>query len=602
MFEDYTKYDYPKFGWIKLPAVQITDEELTTVGAKTGCSNYDFLRQLVWEGYKKLTPKGKEELYKLRVIEELELFNKLGFIDYILLIWKIYNYCNKNNIATGMGRGSAPSALLFYLIGVTKKIDPIKYKCFLARFVSEARMKQTIIDGETYIDGSLACDFDADIDYSRRAEVVDYIKTLYNGKICKISTRSTLSGKILIKECCKIIGGYSEEESKEISDFIPKIAGFVSDLEDARKKEAKFDKWCSQNPEIYQVAIGIENLIRNKGSHASGYVVAEQDIDKFLPVQYVKAENDNHYEMASSFTMDYVCYLTIKLDVLGIRCLSVVADVMKQIPEKLEDINLDDDPLIYNNLKNLTANKGLFQIEQPGTFRVLKKVGVSNLTQLSVVNALTRPGGLSYIDQYSNFLNKGEKESVHPFFDDILVETGYIPAFQEQLMAMANKVGFTLVESEQLRRIVGKKDREKIKIWEEKINDKIKENNLDPEIATVLWKVATESASYSFNRSHSVSYSLLTALTAYCKFKYPLLFFRALLSQSKFEPSPIAEVALIARELSIFGIKLLPPDLTKHNLDFEIEGSNIRFGLQSIKGVSDKTIKCDPKFPSRRRE
>tara|TARA_R110002074_G_scaffold351863_1_gene523077 strand:+ start:1 stop:1269 length:1269 start_codon:yes stop_codon:yes gene_type:complete len=157
-------------------------------------------------------------------------------------------------------------------------------------------------------------------------------------------------------------------------------------------------------------------------------------------------------------------------------------------------------------------------------------------------------------------------------------------------MKMAVKVGFSLDESEQLRRIVGKKKVDKMPEWKAKINKKIEENKLDPEIAEVLWKVAEDSANYSFNKSHSISYAYLAAVTVYLKFNYPQQFFLSLLKYAKFEPNSHEEIAKISQELSHFDIELLQPDLNKSDIDFKIEGKNIRYGLNSIKGVSTKVL------------
>ena len=168
--------------------------------------------------------------------------------------------------------------------------------------------------------------------------------------------------------------------------------------------------------------------------------------------------------------------------------------------------------------------------------------------------------------------------------------TGGIPLYQEQLMKMAVKVGFTLDEAEQLRRIVGKKKVDKMPAWKARIEDKIQENKLDPTIGDVLWRVAEDSANYSFNKSHSISYAHLAAITVYLKFTYPQEFFLSLLKYAKFEPNSHEEIAKISQELSHFDIKLLPPDLNKSDIDFKIEGKNIRYGLNSIKGVSTKVL------------
>ena len=156
---------------------------------------------------------------------------------------------------------------------------------------------------------------------------------------------------------------------------------------------------------------------------------------------------------------------------------------------------------------------------------VCQKVKPNNLEERSAVLALARPGALNFADQYANYTNTGTSETIHPFFDDILSSTGGVALYQEQLMKMAHKIGFTLDEAEILRRIVGKKKVAEAKKWKKKIKDKVAENNLEKEVGDVLWGVLEDSANYSFNKSHSIAYAALAAITVYLKFKYPQQFF-----------------------------------------------------------------------------
>ena len=118
-------------------------------------------------------------------------------------------------------------------------------------------------------------------------------------------------------------------------------------------------------------------------------------------------------------------------------------------------------------------------------------------------------------------------------------------------MKMAHKIGFTLDESEILRRIVGKKKVSEVRKWKKKIKDKVKQNNLDEEIGDILWGVLEDSANYSFNKSHSISYAMLAAITIYLKFKYPKQFFLSLLKMTRHEPDPIQEISKIQREMHL---------------------------------------------------
>ena len=253
------------------------------------------------------------------------------------------------------------------------------------------------------------------------------------------------------------------------------------------------------------------------------------------------------------------------------------------------DIDLDSKDL-YEPLQNLNNPHGLFQIEADTNFRVCKKIKPTSMEELSAVVAIARPGALEFSDKYSEYVRTGDFQSIHEFFNDVLDYTGGIPLYQEQLMKMAVKVGFTLDESEQLRRIVGKKKIDEMPIWKSRIEDKIKDNNLPEEVSEILWSVAEDSANYSFNKSHAIAYATLAAWTTYLKFKHPHEFFLSLLKMSQFEPNPQEEISKISRELPHFDIRLLQPNLIKSKFDFTVDKNNIRFGLNSIKGVSQKSL------------
>jgi DNA polymerase-3 subunit alpha len=503
----------------------------------------------------------------------------------VLLNWDILNFCHENNIPTGPGRGSAAGSLVLFLVGVTK-VDPIKYGLFFERFVSRSRAKKIIKDDITYLDGSLLPDVDNDISYDRRSEVIKYIENKHAGKTSKILTLNTLSSKLCIKECGKIVGSFSETEVNEVSDLIPKQFGRVFDLEEAYKQEDRFRVWANNNKDIYEVACKLQGINKNTGVHPSGIAISYYKIEEVCPVQ-----KTSDGDLVSGYDMNYVAELMVKFDVLGLRTLTVVSEVCKRLNLDMTKIDLDD-PNLYLNFSDLRTPQGLFQIEAETNFKVCRKVRPKNLEQLSAVIAIARPGALDFADQYATYSASGVFQLVHDFFKEELSYTGGIPLYQEQLMKMAVRLGFTLDESEQLRRIVGKKKVSEMPAWQGKIRQKVTEQNLDPAIGDVLWKVAEDSANYSFNKSHSISYSILAAWTAYLKFNHPQEFFLALLKLSKFEPDSHLEINKISKELVQFDIELLSPDLAKSDFDFSIEGKDIRFGLNSIKGVSEKSLEA----------
>ena len=574
---------------VRLPSFKVEDDYLNKFSiSNKNISNYDFLRQLCHKGFLEKVEKGhilkeNEGSYKERAKYELETLKELGFIDYILLIWDVINFCKDENVPTGLGRGSAAGSIVLYLIGVTG-IDPIRYDLFFERFVSKIRAKKQVVDGITYLDGSLMCDVDIDICYYKRSKVLKYLEEKFVGKTSKILTLNTLSGKLLIKECGKIVNSKSETEMNGVSAMIPKVFGIVKDIEETYEEVDLFREWCDENEDSYKIALKLRNLIKNKGVHASGILLSYADMDKSCPTELSSDKSP-----VSSYDMNWVSLFNVKLDALGLRSVSVVDDICKQVGISVYDIDFTD-PEIYQNFQDLKVRHGLFQIEADTNYKVCTKVKPKNLEELSAVLALARPGALAFVDKYSTFTNTGVTESIHPFFEDILSSTGGVCLYQEQMMKMAHKIGFTLDEAEILRRIVGKKKIKEVKEWKGKISEKIKENKLDKEIGEVLWSVLEDSANYSFNKSHSISYAALCAITTYLKFKYPKEFFLALLKMTRFEPDPIAEITKIQKELDYFNIKLLKPHLIKSKMDFSIEGENIRFGLLSIKGISDKSI------------
>ncbi len=591
--ENFTSYENCAPPGVRLPNIKIEGRYYEMLDASPDISNFDFLRKLCHKGvYDRGIDKfeNKKEYFE-RAKSELGILEDLGFTDYILLNWDILKHCHENDIPTGPGRGSAAGSLVLYLIGVTN-VDPVKYNLFFERFVSKSRARKIEKDGITYLDGSLLADVDNDIAYERRAEVIQYIDKKHPGRTAKILTLNTLSGKLCIKECGKIVGELSEQEVNEISNTIPKKFGVVVPLKTALEESESFVDWSSNNAEVFNIALKLEGLNKNTGVHPSGIAISFDSMTDICPLQ-----TSNDGALVTGYDMNWVSELMVKFDILGLRTLSVIYDVCKSLDISCEDINLNDQE-IYKPLQSLNTPHGLFQLESDTNFRVCKKVKPGNLEQLSAVVAIGRPGALEFLGDYSTYVSTQEAQVIHEFFTDVLDYTGGIPLYQEQLMQMAVKVGFTLDEAEQLRRIVGKKKIDQMPAWKAKIEEKIQERNLPREIGDILWGVAEDSANYSFNKSHSISYSVLAAWTTYLKFTHPQQFFLSLLKMTKYEPAPQEEIAKVSQELSSFGIKLLSPDLAKSSMDFTIEGKDIRFGLNSIKGVSEKSLKSLRDFRS----
>lgn len=569
-----------------LPKVKIDHKYYVQLKIPDSSNNYTFLKTLCLNNLNNLKlEKNIISVYEKRLEYELSLFYELNFVDYLLLTWDIINFCIESKIPTGLGRGSAAGSLVLFLIGVTG-VDPIKYNLFFERFVSRARARQFEVNGVKYLDGSLMCDIDNDISYERRQEVIDYIYNKYPNYVSAISTFATLSGKLCVKECYKIVNEASEEDAQAVANTIPKIFGKVMPLEKAFNESEKFNKWALKNKKTFEICKQLEGLIKNSSIHASGIAIGNKPIDQLSPVYF-----DDSQRPVSCYEMDTVSHLMIKVDILGLRTLSLVDDICKRLNIDWKKIDINH-PSIYSALQNLDSPKGIFQIEADATYAVCKKVKPDNIFELSDVIALSRPGALSFVDQYVDIKNGNTIiPQRHHILDEILKETKGIIIYQESMMKIANKVfGFTLEESEILRRIVGKKKKKELKSWESKIKKQAQKYDIDKNTVDFFWKSLSDSADYSFNASHSVSYAMLSAITTYLKFNHPKEFFISLLKMSQYEQKPQDEIRIISNEIQKFGIKLLPPDLGFSKTDFSIEGENIRYGLSSIKGISSKTL------------
>lgn len=747
LIENNQIYDTPMLEGVILPKADIPQDEAIQLGLDGNCSSYDFLKALCENGFKRL---GIDKLpnfedYKKRLDYELEVLEACGFIDYMLLNREIVRFCNSSGIPVGDGRGSAAGCLVFYLTGVTG-IDPLEHNLIFERFVSMARAQKKIgKDGKVYLDGGLLADCDLDISYSDRSKVVDFVFQRFNGNACKILTVSTLSGKLCIKETMKLAGGYHEEDTKAISDLIPKKYGVVRPLSEAYETSKEFKEFCDSNKKIYFISLKLENLNKNTGVHPSGIAICAFPLNETMPLQTTK-EGD----LISGFEMGEVAEIMTKFDLLGLRTLTQIKETCDMLGINHKDIDYRN-PEIYKYINEYLMPKGLFQIESDTNYRVAQVVAPDNLDELSDVVALARPGALAYVNDYVKAKNTGEmRPSGDEHMDSLLGQTKGILLFQETLMNIAHKIfGFTLERADALRKCVsgdtlflskekgwisvselykngyeglnffvmdfsgshywkplkdlwsngkrqvielradgcdplkltpdhkimlyggnwrtagalnvfdsicgcsmkildsfmkktdrfskrfeafgarnvelksitlcddkeevfdftidketpfivangmvihncvGKKQVEKMPQFEQEILDGAKKNGISEEAALYFWHVCQESANYSFNRSHSISYAATAAKTVYLKYWFPKEFFCTLLEQANAEPDPFAEIEKISQELPYFGIKLLPPDLANSHLHFTIEGDNIRYGLASIKGVSAQTL------------
>ena len=585
MFKDFTVYDCVEPAGVELPQTPVDKSVLEELDLKKGSSNYEIVRKLCYQG---MVAKGleKEKNYIDRVKFELNTLNTLGFIDYILLNWDVINFCHDNDIPVGGGRGSAAGSLVLFLLGVTD-IDPIPHGLFFERFVSKSRARKvTDNNGKEFLVGSVLPDIDNDISYEKRGKVIEYIEKTHAGRTAKILTFNTFSSKLCIREATKYFDEAKEDEAKNVSDLIPKLHGQVLSLKNAREESEKFDEWCSSHRTTIENAIAIENLIKNTGVHPSGIAICSQNIEDVVPLQLTKDG-----DLVTGYNMHDVADLMVKFDILGLRTLTIAHKTCQKLGIKLEDIDPNDFN-IYRVLQDFNHPVGLFQISADTNFQVCQDVKPIDLNELSDVVALARPSSLQFVDDYIRQKRSPEELGIDPVMDELLRESKNVFLYQETLMQCISQVfGFSLQDADDVRRIVGKKMVEKMQPWKEKIYNAAQEKGMEERVADFFWSALEAAAHYSFNKSHSFAYATLAAKTVYLKFNHPKEFFLSVLESAEFEPDPLQTISSVNQELPDFGIKLLPPDLFKSGLNFQIEGDDIRYGLNSIKGISLRSLR-----------
>lgn len=489
---------------IKLPEFKIGEEDRKFYGIPKGASNTEVLRIIARHGYKRLLddgqiPRQDSKIYGERVNHELDVLEKCGFTDYILLVWSVINHAKKQNFPVGIGRGSSSGSAVCWACNITET-NPISEGLLFSRFVNESRTQviELVPPGKTekekYIVGGVA-DVDSDLAGDAKEACLEFLESAYKGRFCKTATLGTLATKAVTKTVMKIVGGYSEDETKPICGEVEAVFGRTDCAELTYDKSEKYRNFMDENPDVYTTIKKLSGAFKNIGSHASAYLVSADPLDENFPVEISDAG-----ELLSSADMNTTSSICVKLDLLGLHTVSLIGNAAKSAGVDLSKLDYED-PTVYAALDELEHPGWLFQVSGDATWRGLKKIKPKSLSHLVGCISLSRPGAFEHLDTYASFIS-GESEipSLHPMFDEALKETGGLCYLQEDLMRLIVMIGFDLVEADSIRRIVSKKDKEEIIKWEEKIYTRAEENGIDKAAAKVVWDLALASADYSFNK------------------------------------------------------------------------------------------------------
>ncbi len=544
----------------------------------------------VREGLKKRYGNVSKDIEE-RARYELGVINQMGFPAYFLITWDFINYAKENGIPVGPGRGSAAGSIVAYALGITD-IDPIYHKLMFERFLNPERISMPDIDIDFCIEG--------------REKVFQYVVQKYGAdKVCQIITFGTLAAKNALKSVARVLN-VPFQESNNIAKLIPNMPG-ITFVDDGKhpyvfKESPDFKKFYDDDVEIHgdslvpgvpltskqlvNEAMNIEGIKQNTGMHAAGVVISQVPLDDLVPLQLGKEGNlITQYEKQTSEDLGL-----LKMDFLGLLNLTIMRNALRSI-KKRHNIDLDlnkiplDDPATFALLQKGDTD-GVFQLESAGMKKLVRDLKPSVFEDLGALVAIFRPGPLQ-TGMDKHFVDrKHGREPVtydHPLLEPILKDTYGTILYQEQIMQIVQDLGgFTLGQADLMRRAMGKKKVEIILENKTKFVDGCANHGVDKKLAENIFDQMVEFAKYCFNRAHSAAYAFVAYQTAYLKAHYPIEYFAALLSSVKDSKEKTQMYIAMAQDN---GIKVLPPDVNKSDAEFTPDGNQIRFGLNSLKGV-----------------
>lgn len=528
----------------------------------------------------KLILSEQQDRYKQRLIEEMELIIKMGFVGYFLVVSDFIQWAHRAGIPVGPGRGSAAGSLVAWSLQITN-IDPIKYNLLFERFLNPERVSMPDIDIDFCIEG--------------RDKVIDYVQEKYgHNNVCHIITFGTMLAKGVIKDVARALG-FSFEDANAITSLIPDQLKIT--LKEALEQEPRLQEMIDNNPKakkLFDLAYKLEGLTRHASKHAAGIVISPEPIDEVLPV-YVPSKSN---ELVAQYAMTELESLGfLKIDFLGLKNLTLIDRAVKLI-EKNHGIKLDMDHLPLDDQKTFELicagnTSGVFQLESEGLKEVLRKLQPATFEDIIAVNALYRPGplGSGMVDDFIE--RRHGRQKITYLFDElapILEPTYGVIVYQEQVIKIASAIaGYSLGQADILRRAMGKKKVDVMAEQREQFLAGAQKNNFDTKKAGELFDLMAYFAGYGFNKSHSAAYAMIAYQTAYLKANYLAEFMAYLIS---LEASNADKMAFYLQEAKKRKLQILPPDTNTSDVDFTVVDNNILFGLHGIKNVGLAAIEA----------
>ena len=540
-----------------------------------GMNLVEYLQKKVNDGIQnKFNGRTIPTQYINRKSYELGVIQKMGFEGYFLIVSDFIEFARSRKISIGPGRGSVAGSLVAYALGITD-VDPLKYDLLFERFLNPSRSEMP--------------DIDIDFCRDRREEVIQYVIKKYGKeKVSQIITFGTLSAKAVLKDVARVLG-FSFNDINSVSKNMPDTPGIS--LEEAIEQAPMAKEFFNSGEKeklLWKVACKLEGTPRNAGKHAAGVVIGPEALDTIIPL----ARDTKTDSIITQFEKGILEKIgLVKMDFLGLKNLTILDATLEEIKKRHnKTINLNkiplDDPKVFDLLKK-GATKGIFQLESLGITNLLMRVKPDKFEDIVACIALYRPGPLQsgMADEYIKRKNKQATiKYPHPKLENVLQDTFGTIIYQEQVMRIAQVIaGFNMSEADTLRKAMGKKRLDVMKKMKQSFVEGALRNRYERKWSSDLFEMLLKFGKYGFNKSHSVSYGLITYQTAYLKSHYLIEFMKASLDADIDNIDKLIELIYSCRQI---GVRILPPDINESNSCFTIINDNeIRYGLLGLKGL-----------------
>ncbi len=565
-----------EFGHTILPNYDVPPEFST---------HYDYLEKLTMDGIKERYGENPSDEIKQRTKYELGVIQKMGYVDYFLIVWDYIHYAKTHDIPVGPGRGSGAGSIVAYAIEITD-IDPIQYGLLFERFLNPERISMP--------------DFDVDFCYEKRDRVIEYVEEKY-GKdhVSQIITFGTMSARMVIRDVARVLD-VPYAEADKLAKMVPNELHIT--IKKAMEKNKELQDLYDNNGEtrnLLDIAMALEGMPRQASTHACGIVITKEPVVNYVPLYARDGVISTQYIMT---TLEELGLL--KMDFLGLRTLTVIQDTIDLVKKNQRiDVKFDEkmnDPKVYKLWQN-GESVGIFQFESQGMTNFMKELKPDCLEDIIAGVSLYRPGPMDQIPRY--IANKKDPEHAyytHPALKPILEVTYGCMVYQEQVMQIVRDLaGYSLGRADLVRRAMGKKKLDVMaKEREIFINGQVDENGnvvvpgcvrngIDEASANKIFDEMAEFAKYAFNKSHAAAYAVVSYRTAYLKAYYPAEFMAAMLNSFLGNQNKIPEYIEECKRLSI---EILKPDINKSDTKFTVDKNQIRFGMGSIKNVGTAAV------------